>query len=101
MRRNQNTVRFRMKAGLGPVSNAVMIALMLSVLGLIYLTQITKTSTFGYQLNDLTTKQEELASENTDLEVELARLQALERVQQSDVAAAMTTPTSTEYANTN
>lgn len=90
-----------MKSGLGPVSNTVMIALMLAVLGLIYLTQITKTSTFGYQLNDLTNKQEELLSENTDLEVEIARMQALERVQQSDVAAAMTTPASTDYANTN
>jgi cell division protein FtsL len=101
LRRNQNTVRFKAPVGLGPVTHTVLIALMLAVLGLVYLTQITKTSTFGYQLNDLTTKQEQLASENSDLQVETARLQALERVQQSNVAKAMTTPASTEYANQN
>lgn len=101
LRRNQNTVRFKFAAGLGPVSHTVLIALMLAVLGLIYLTQITKTSTFGYQLDGLKDKQSQLASENSDLQVESARLQALERVQQSSVAAAMTTPASTEYANTN
>lgn len=101
LRRNQNTVRFKMPVSLGPVSHTVLIALMLAVLGLVYLTQITKTSTFGYQLNDLTTKQNQLASENSDLQVENARLQALERVQQSNVAKAMTTPAQTDYANTN
>lgn len=101
LRRNQNTVRFKAPIGLGPVSHTVLIALMLAVLGLVYLTQITKTSTFGYQLNDLTTKQEQLVSENSDLQVETARLQALERVQQSNVAKAMTAPASTEYANRN
>lgn len=101
LRRNQNTVRFKMPVSLGPVSHTVLIALMLAVLGLVYLTQITKTSTFGYQLNDLTTKENQLASENSDLQVENARLQALERVQQSNVAKAMTAPAQTDYANTN
>jgi cell division protein FtsL len=101
LRRNQNTVRFKMPISLGPVSHTVLIALMLAVLGLVYLTQITKTSTFGYQLNDLTTKENQLASENSDLQVENARLQALERVQQSNVAKAMTTPAKTDYASTN
>ena len=90
-----------MPISLGPVSHTVLIALMLAVLGLVYLTQITKTSTFGYQLNDLTTKQDQLASENSDLQVESARLQALERVQQSNVAKSLTTPAKTDYANTN
>jgi cell division protein FtsL len=101
LRRNQNTVRFKMPVALGPVSHTVLIALMLAVLGLVYLTQITKTSTFGYQLNDLSTKKDQLASENSDLQVETARLQALERVQQSNVAKALTTPAQTDYANTN
>jgi cell division protein FtsL len=101
LRRNQNTVRFKMPVSLGPVSHTVLIALMLAVLGLVYLTQITKTSTFGYQMNDLTSQKDQLASENSDLQVETARLQALERVQQSNVAKAMTTPAQTDYANTN
>lgn len=101
LRRNQNTVRFKLPVGLGPVSHTVLIALMLAVLGLVYLTQITKSSLFGYQMDDLNQKKEQLISENSDLEVETARLQALQRVQQSNVAAAMTAPAATDYATTN
>lgn len=97
-RRNQNTVRHQLTAGLGPVSHTVLIAIMLSILGLIYLTQITKTSAYGYQINDLKNKQAKLADEKRDLQVQSARLQALARVQNSDVAKAMTTPTETAYA---
>ncbi|MGD8374183.1 MAG: hypothetical protein PVI21_05020 [Candidatus Woesebacteria bacterium] len=96
-RRNQNTVRHQIRSGFGPVTHTVVIAVMLCVLGLIYLTQITKTSTYGYQINDLKTKEDELLAEKRDLEVENARLQALERVKQSDVAKAMTTPSETNY----
>jgi hypothetical protein len=100
-RRNQNTVRHQLTSGLGPISHTVLIAIMLCVLGLIYLTQITKTSAYGYQINDLKNKQEKLADQKRDLEVESARLQALERVKNSDVAKAMTTPSETDYANAN
>ncbi len=100
-RRNQNTVKFNSSISLGPISHTILIAVMLAVLGMIYLTQITKTSTYGYQLNDLNTKQQQLASENRDLEVESAKLQALEKVQQSSVANTMTTPASTDFAHTN
>lgn len=100
-RRNQNTVKFSSNISLGPISHTVLIAVMLAVLGMIYLTQITKTSTYGYQLNDLSAKQQQLASQNRDLEVESAKLQALEKVQQSSVANAMTTPASTDFAHTN
>lgn len=100
-RRNQNTVKFQSGIKLGPISHTVLIAIMLAVLGMIYLTQITKTSTYGYQLNDLSNKQEQLANENRDLQVEAAKLQALEKVQQSPVANAMTTPASTDFAHTN
>src|SRR5688572_8823171 len=99
-RRNQNTVKFQTSRKLGPVAHAVLVAVMLAVLGLIYLTQITKTSTYGYQINDLNTQKEQLLSEQRDLQVEAARLQALEKVQQSSVAKAMEAPKETNYANT-
>lgn len=98
-RRNQNTVAFAPSAKLGPIAHTVIIALMIAVLGLIYLTQVTKTSFFGYQLNERQTQLDQLASEQQNLQIENARLQALERVKSSDVAQAMTTPASTEYAN--
>ena len=97
-RRNQNTVKFQASRKLGPVAHTVLVAVMLAVLGLIYLTQITKTSTYGYQINELNTKKEQLLSEQRDLEVETARLQALEKVQQSSVAKALETPKATDYA---
>lgn len=100
-RRNQNTIRYQIGSGLGPVSNVVLIAVMLCVLGLLYLTQITKTSTYWYQLNDLQNKKEQLLGDKRDLEVEAARLQALERTRQSDVAKAMTSPAATDYVKTN
>lgn len=98
-RRNQNTVAFVPSAALGPVAHTVIVALMIAVLGLIYLTQVTKTSTYGYQLDNLKTTRENLLAEKQDLENENARLQALERVKNSSVAAAMTEPASTQYAN--
>ncbi len=96
-RRNQNTVRYSFGSGFGPISHTIIIAVMICVLGLIYLTQITKTSAYGYQINDLKVKNDDLVSEKRDLEVESARLQALERVKQSDVAKAMTSPSSIDY----
>lgn len=98
-RRNQNTALYRVQRGLGPVTNTVLVILLLSVLGLIYLTQITKTSTYGYQLNELEQKRQELQSEKADLLVESARLQAQERVRQSSVASSMSTPERTDYLN--
>lgn len=100
-RRNQNTVKYRNPVSLGPVSHTIVIAIMLAVFGLIYLTQITKTSTYGYQKEELQTQLTTLQSENRDLEVEAAKLQALERVEHSDVAKALTTPEATGYARSN
>jgi hypothetical protein len=74
---------------------------MFAVLVQIYQTQSTKTCTYGYELNELSDKQAQLAAENRDLEVEAAKLQALEKVQQSNVAQTLSTPESTDYARTN
>lgn len=96
-RRNQNMVRYQFGASIGPVSHAVLIAIMLCVLGLIYLTQITKTSTYGYQIDDLKGEQNKLLSQQSDLKIENARLQALEHVASSDVAKNMTNPQVVDY----
>jgi hypothetical protein len=96
--RNQNTVAFAPSAKLGPVTHAVIVALMIALLGLLYLTQLTKTSSFGYELNDIDSRKSELVAERDDLKVENARLQALSRVKDSSVAASMTAPASVDYA---
>lgn len=98
-KRNQNTVAFAPTLSLGPVAHTVLIALMIAVLGLLYLTQVTKTSFYGYQLDERESQRTALLAEKRELEVENARLQALEHVKQSNVAKAMNQPSSVDYAN--
>ena len=51
--RNQNTTRFVSAIKLGPVAHTILIALMITVLGLIYLTQATRTSGYGYEAQQI------------------------------------------------
>jgi hypothetical protein len=85
--RNQNSVSFRVSARtLGPVSNTIVLIVLACLLGLLYLTQVTKTNAYGYQINALQEKQSQLKSQHADLEVASARLQSLDRVQASAAA---------------
>lgn len=85
--RNQNSVSFQATTRvLGPVSNTIILIVLACLLGLLYLTQVTKTNAYGYQINSLQEKQAQLKSEHDDLEVASARLQSLSRVQNSDAA---------------
>lgn len=89
--RNQNIVNIRTgERTLGPISNTIILIVLACLLGLLYLTQVTKTNAYGYQISDLQAKQAQLKAENDDLEVSSARLQSLDRVQTSSVAKAMT-----------
>jgi hypothetical protein len=88
--RNQNSVSFRAQTRvLGPVSNTIILIVLACLLGLLYLTQVTKTNAFGYQINSLQEKQSQLKTEHDDLEVASARMQSLSRIQNSDVAKGM------------
>jgi len=98
MRRNQNATRYKTETKVGPVAHTVLIALMITVLGLIYLTQATKTTAYSYEAQGLDTEISELTAKKSELEVQNARLTALERVKGSAVASAMTTPQTTDYA---
>ena len=83
----QNTLRHNTgERTLGPVSNTIMLIIMACLLGLLYLTQVTKTNALSYKINDLKTQQSQLSTEHEDLAVSSARLQSLERVKNSDVA---------------
>jgi hypothetical protein len=85
--RNQNTTSFRGPTRtIGPVSNTIILIVLACVLGLLYLTQVTKTNAYGYKINDLKDQQTALKQEHEELEVASARLQALDRVKNSDVA---------------
>lgn len=84
--RNQNTTSFRTnERRLGPISNTIMLVVLACLLGLLYLTQVTKTNAYGYRINALQQEQTKLSDEHAQLEVASARLQALERVKNSTV----------------
>ena len=88
--RGQNTAGFISKTkGLGPISNTVILIVLACLLGLLYLTQVTKTNAYGYQINDLSNEQTELIEQHDELEVASARLQALERVKDSKAAKSL------------
>lgn len=100
LRRNQNYVKHQPAEGvLGPIANFLFIAVLVSILGLIYLTQVTKTSSYGYEVNNLQTHYQELVKEKQSLQVESARLQALERIRSSNVAKGMDDVADAAYAN--
>ena len=94
--RNQNSVSFRPKdKRLGPVSNTIILIVLACLLGLLYLTQVTKTNAYGYSLDKLQREQATLQSEHDDLAVTSARLRSLETVKNSTEAKKLvaTTPT--------
>ena len=96
--RNQNTVGFVSSVKLGPVTHTVLVALMVTVLGLIYLTQATKATSYDYASQKIDSQIAELNNQKSDLEIENARLTSLENVKNSSVATTMSTPASTSYA---
>jgi len=85
--RGQNTTSFRDNAKvLGPVSNTIILIVLVCLIGLLYLTQVTKTNAYSYQINDLKQEQTSLQAEHDQLVIDAARLQAQERVKNSEVA---------------
>lgn len=83
----RNSVNFRTSdTRLGPVSNTIILIVLACVLGLVYLTQVTKTNAYGYQISNLQQQQTQLNSDHNNLEVAAARLQSLSRAQDSGIA---------------
>ena len=92
--RNQNAVSFRVEERtLGPISNTIVLIVLACLLGLLYLTQVTKTNAYGFQISGLQQQSAKLQSQHDDLEVASARLQSLPRVQAISVAKSLTPTT--------
>jgi len=70
---------------------------MITVLGLIYLTQAASATNYDYDIRDVDAQIAELSHEKADLEIENARLTALESIKNSSVARQMTAPADTSY----
>lgn len=88
--RGANSVSFKVTdKRLGPVSNTIVLIVLACLLGLLYLTQVTKTNAYGYQINSLQHQQSKLEQQHEDLTVASARLQSMDRVSSSAQAADM------------
>ncbi|MBA3757628.1 hypothetical protein H0X09_02075 [Candidatus Saccharibacteria bacterium] len=86
-RKNRNVVSFTGRVQtLGPVSNTIILIALACLIGLLYLTQVTKTNSYGYTINGLQQQQTKLKDQKADLEVSAARLQSLDRVAASETA---------------
>ena len=97
--RNQNTTRFESAIKLGPITHTIMVALMIVVLGLIYVTQATRTTGYDYQAQKIDSQIADLNEQKDELEVENARLMAIESAKSSTVAREMVEPTGVQYVN--
>jgi hypothetical protein len=95
--RNQNKVKYRSENKFGPVTHTVVVALVVTVLGLIYLTQAAKVTNYDYEAQRIDSEISELLSKKEDLEIENARLTALSTISSSEVAQEMTEPTNVKY----
>lgn len=90
VRKNQNSVSFAASARtLGPISNTVILIILACLVGLLYLTQVTKTNGYGYTINSLQQQQSQLQDQKANLEVSAARLQSLNRVAASGAAKSL------------
>lgn len=93
-RRNQNSAAVsRPKRIFGPVSNSVVLIVLVVLLGLLYLTQVTKTNAHGYELEAAQERQAALMEEHDELEIAAARLRAVDRVAGSEAAQEMVSAT--------
>jgi cell division protein FtsL len=99
-RRGANTYSLaRTRPSLGPISTAVIVIALIALMGMLYLTQVTKTNSLGYKVSSLRSRESQLQREKDDLDIEAVRLQSIERVKSSQVANAMTTIKPSAYAN--
>lgn len=97
--RNQNITAFTSsRSRLGPISHLIILVIITSMMGLVYLTQVTKTYSLGYKVDELTKKQSALNEEHAGLELESVKLQSQNRVANSAVAGNLETVTPTSYA---
>lgn len=85
--KSKNMVGHRTRGkSIGPVSNTIILIVLVCLVGLLYLTQVTKTNAYSYKINDLKNKQAGLRDEYDQLAIDSARLQAQDRIKNSEVA---------------
>lgn len=96
--RNQNLTRVEARVQAGPISVSFMLVALIAMLALLYLNQISKSSTLNYRLSSLETKRTALQAEKEQLRIDAARLRSIAEARSSQVAQAMTPVQNVSYA---
>lgn len=99
-RKNQNFVRNKIKVQSGPITSTIMLIVMVITLGLMYLNQVTKTSTFNYKISNLEKKQADLQSSKDNLAIDAARLQSIAEARKAAEAAKLESIKAVSYTST-
>jgi len=97
--RGQNLTLFETKHKIGPVFSVILVVGLVAILSVMYLFQITKSTSYSYVLDGIETQKAELQAEREDLRNENARLQSAQATANSSVASNMTTPATIDQAN--
>ena len=96
--RNRNTIKFTGTGKFGKITMVGIFFALLLNLGLIYVDQSAKATSYDYQLSDLASQIDDLEAKKEDLAVEKARLTSIANSNNSKVASNMKDAGSAEYA---
>ena len=86
--RNRNIVRHAPKT-LGSVSQSVILGILVLVVGLIYVTQGTRATSYDYEISEVETQIAEQEAKIEDLRIERERLKSIAALETNEVAATM------------
>ena len=98
-RKNRNLSAYSATATLGPVSTTILLSVIIAVLALLYLTQITKTSVYGFQVTNLSSEHKRLVERGQQLEVEAARLQSIANISGRRVVGSLVPESNPQFTN--
>lgn len=95
--RNRNTVRHQAR-GIGRISAIAILVIEVFMIGLFYVSEQSKVTTYDYKMNAMDAQIANLEAERDDLKVEQARLNSIAKSAKSTVAANMETAQIAGYA---
>ncbi|MEI7818705.1 MAG: hypothetical protein WCI47_01155 [bacterium] len=96
--RNQNLTRVESHLQAGPISVSFMLIALVALLSLLYLNQVTKSTSLNYRVSILESKKSELTTKKEQLKIDAARLKSIAEAKQSQVAQAYVPVQNVNYA---
>lgn len=96
--KNRNVVRHEPRITLGPVSHTITVLLLVLVVGLIYVTQSAKATSYDYTVANVDSQIAGLEAQKDSLAVENARIMAAAATDGNEVASSMVDAKASGYA---